>query len=141
MEWHLNFYKKINQIRPRPIEAICRAGEVMFVPNGWWHMVVNLEDSIGWSCLYQGSTANYVGAHNLLSVLQFLRDKPDQVSGVVDGNGFYAKFRAAFQRAHPGVLEKMEQMERKEAEVRMTTWERLKEGGSGFSFGFVVEDE
>lgn len=49
MEWHLNFYQKTNQIRPRPIEAICRAGEVMFVPNGWWHMVVNLEDSIGMS--------------------------------------------------------------------------------------------
>lgn len=86
----------------------------------------------------QAITQNYVGTHNLLNVLQFLRDKPDQVSGVIDADGFYAKFRAAFQRAHPGVLEKME---RKETEVHMTMWERLKEGGSGFSFGFVVEDE
>ncbi|RUS16986.1 hypothetical protein BC938DRAFT_476395 [Jimgerdemannia flammicorona] len=131
MEWHLNFYKKIHQIQPRPIEAICRAGEVMFVPNGWWHMVVNLEDSIA-------ITQNYVGAHNLLNVLRFLRDKPNQVSGVSDTDGFYIKFREAFQKAYPGFLERIE---KEETEKRLTTWERLKDGGSRFSFGFVSDDE
>jgi hypothetical protein len=46
MEWHLNFYKETQKSKPRPFEGICKAGEIIFVPNGWWHMVINLEDSI-----------------------------------------------------------------------------------------------
>lgn len=46
MEWHLNFYKETQKSKPRPLEGICKEGEIIFVPNGWWHMVINLEDSI-----------------------------------------------------------------------------------------------
>ena len=38
--------KETQESKPRPLEGICKAGEIMFVPNGWWHMVINLEDSI-----------------------------------------------------------------------------------------------
>lgn len=46
IEWFMNFYNEIKNWKKKPIECICRAGEVIFVPNGWWHLVINLEDSI-----------------------------------------------------------------------------------------------
>ena len=32
----------------RVLFAVQRAGEVMWVPRGWWHTVVNLEDSVAY---------------------------------------------------------------------------------------------
>lgn len=43
IEWFLNFYKDTQKGSVRPLEGICRAGEVLFVPRGWWHMAMNLE--------------------------------------------------------------------------------------------------
>ena len=43
IEWFLNFYKETRKGPVQPLEGICRAGEVLFVPRGWWHMAMNLE--------------------------------------------------------------------------------------------------
>jgi oxalate decarboxylase/phosphoglucose isomerase-like protein (cupin superfamily) len=53
MEWFMNFYGACKTWEKRPIECVCRTGEVVFVPNGWWHLVINLEESIA-------ITQNYV---------------------------------------------------------------------------------
>lgn len=53
MEWFMNFYEATKSWKKRPIECICKTGEVIFVPNGWWHLVINLEESIA-------ITQNYV---------------------------------------------------------------------------------
>lgn len=53
MEWFMNFYGDTRRWKKRPVECICKAGEVVFVPNGWWHLVINLEESIA-------ITQNYV---------------------------------------------------------------------------------
>jgi hypothetical protein len=53
IEWFMNFYGATKNWQKRPIECICKAGEVIFVPNGWWHLVINLEESIA-------ITQNYV---------------------------------------------------------------------------------
>jgi hypothetical protein len=45
----------------------------MFVPRGWWHCVLNVEDTVA-------VTQNYVSDCNLADVLQFLRIKGEQVS-------------------------------------------------------------
>ncbi|MFS7946220.1 putative transcription factor & chromatin remodeling &Metalloenzymes JmjC family [Helianthus anomalus] len=45
-EWFMNFYESTKTWKKKPIECVCKAGEVIFVPNGWWHLVINLEDSI-----------------------------------------------------------------------------------------------
>lgn len=53
IEWFMNFYAATKSWKKKPIECICKAGEVIFVPNGWWHLVINLEESIA-------ITQNYV---------------------------------------------------------------------------------
>lgn len=58
-----------------PLECIQGPGEIIFVPHGYWHMVYNLEDSIA-------LTHNYVSRSNLSDVLRFLRDTPDQITGM-----------------------------------------------------------
>eukprot|EP01035_Chromulina_nebulosa_P039499 gene39499-53406_t len=49
----------------------------MFVPHGYWHMVVNLDACVA-------LTHNYVSTSNLSDCLQFLREKTDQISGLRD---------------------------------------------------------
>jgi len=82
-EWLLSFWPAHMEARrhpdpkKRPLEAIVEEGEVIFVPHGYWHMVVNVDDCIA-------VTHNYVSSANLADVLRFLRDKPEQISGVRD---------------------------------------------------------
>lgn len=82
-EWLLSFWKdhlrarKNEDVSLRPIETILLPGELIFVPHGYWHMVINLDLSIA-------LTHNYVSTSNLADCLRFLRDKVDQISGVRD---------------------------------------------------------
>lgn len=82
-EWLLSFWPYHLHARSdpdparRPLEVVANAGDVVFVPHGYWHMVVNLEDSIA-------ITQNYVSDSNLTDVLHFLKTKADQISGVRD---------------------------------------------------------
>jgi len=46
MKWYSNVYPKIDSEEQLPIECIQEAGEIIFVPSGWWHQVLNLEKSI-----------------------------------------------------------------------------------------------
>ena len=62
----------------RPLECTTMPGDVCFVPHGWWHMVVNLDD------MNIAITHNYVSASNLSNVLRFLDEKEDQISGCRD---------------------------------------------------------
>jgi JmjC domain, hydroxylase len=79
-EWYLHYYPLVKQLLKkqsksvRPIMGTCRAGETVFVPNGWWHCVMNIEESIA-------ITQNFVDSSNLANVIKFLRDKRSQVSG------------------------------------------------------------
>jgi hypothetical protein len=77
-EWFQYYYRQATTNRsglPPPIECITRPGDVVFVPSGWWHCVVNLEPSVA-------VTQNFVCAANLKRVLHFLRHRAHQISGV-----------------------------------------------------------
>lgn len=111
-EWLLSFWDQHLEERKqadrslRPLEVIVNPGDVIFVPHGYWHMVINLDDCIA-------LTHNYVSTSNLSDCLRFLRTKPDQVSGVRDRPGeavepeqIHDTFVSALERAmNPAVLQ------------------------------------
>ena len=51
-EWFRVFYPEIEASRHlgepcgRPVECVQRAGELLFVPRGWWHTAINLQPTI-----------------------------------------------------------------------------------------------
>ncbi|GJP50296.1 hypothetical protein CLOM_g9430 [Closterium sp. NIES-68] len=136
-EWFMNYYEAMRRGPVTAYEGVCRAGEVMFVPHGWWHIVLNLEESIA-------VTQNYVSRANLLDVLQFLQ-KPNArvlVSGMGEGQreGLHQHFRECLERHRPGLLE-AEQRSQEERERRRKQkaafWEQAADvGDGGFRFGF-----
>ena len=83
-EWIINFWAEhLRRCRTapeseRPIECTAKEGDVVFVPHGWWHMVINLDD------FNVAITHNYVARSNLSNVLRFLVRKVDQISGCRD---------------------------------------------------------
>ena len=56
------------------IVGITFENECMYVPSGWWHIVINLQDSVAF-------TANFVPPCKINKVLKFMNNKRDQVSG------------------------------------------------------------
>ncbi|UNI14500.1 hypothetical protein JDV02_001122 [Purpureocillium takamizusanense] len=142
-EWLLTFHHEARQL-PECIEGICEAGEILHVPSGWWHLVVNLESGIA-------LTQNFVPQSpslNLLSeVLSFLKDKPDQVSGFdKDVANPYELFIERLRAKDPEVLGKaLEVVDRKSGKKRK--WnaavghDEEAQVTGGFSFGFGGDDE
>lgn len=101
-EWMLDFYAETKEKHGRRecggdgqlLEGVCHAGEVMYVPSGWWHLVINLDESVA-------LTQNFVSVNELSAVLAFMKYSPDQISGFcTDVNKasvfdeFFAKLRA-----------------------------------------------
>jgi len=77
-EWLLSFWGEHLKQREAAgaLECVAEEGDCVFVPHGWWHMVINLDG------LSVAVTQNYVSTSNLSDVLHFLREKPDQISGL-----------------------------------------------------------
>ncbi len=64
------------------------------MPHGWWHCVINTSYTIA-------ITQNYVGSHNLPAVIEFLRNRPDDVSGYgscATGASLYTDFTVAMEK-------------------------------------------
>ena len=83
-EWIIQYWKEhMEQYRKRPadqrpMECTTHPGDVVFVPHGWWHSVINLDDS------NIAITHNYVSPSNLGNALKFFVEKQDQISGCRD---------------------------------------------------------
>ncbi|GMH29017.1 hypothetical protein Nepgr_030860 [Nepenthes gracilis] len=135
IEWFMNFYAATKDWKKKPIECICKAGEVIFVPHGWWHLVINLEESIA-------ITQNYVSRRNLLNVLDFLK-KPNAselVSGTKDRVNLHDKFQKAIEASFPGIIEGQlmrKVTEKKAQQPRLSFWESVTDTNAGaFKFSF-----
>jgi hypothetical protein len=102
MEWFLHYYREAAALGP--IECITRPGDLLFVPSGWWHLVLNLEPHT------IAVTQNYVSRGNLPLVLDFLRNKKDQISGVPcdKADALAERFEEVLRRQMPQVLEEAE---------------------------------
>ncbi|KAI8464575.1 MAG: hypothetical protein J3K34DRAFT_388468 [Monoraphidium minutum] len=101
--------------RVRPLECIVKAGELLFVPRGWFHMVVNLEESVA-------VTQNFVSPRGVDSVLAFLRTGTS-IPGLVSGcehrrgpEGLHRQFLAALAEHRPEVLAEVEAREARRRE-------------------------
>ena len=68
IEWFLNFYKESQKGPVQPLEGICRAGEVLFVPRGWWHMALNLEVGLTAAALVQCEVTTFCYCYCLSQV-------------------------------------------------------------------------
>ncbi|KAI6711064.1 hypothetical protein JHW43_006414 [Diplocarpon mali] len=137
-EWLLGFHAEARRT-PGCLEGVCGEGEVLHVPSGWWHLVVNLDASIA-------ITQNFVPKAHLPRVLAFLKENTaDQVSGfrkeVTDPYGmFVERMKAEF----PEVLEEaLEQVARKWEGKRK--WQDVarndEQESGGFSFGFGEDSD
>ncbi|EGD99366.1 JmjC domain-containing protein [Trichophyton tonsurans CBS 112818] len=136
-EWLLNFHEEARNT-PGCLEGICGEGEVLHVPSGWWHLVVNLSESIA-------ITQNFVPRKHLRSTLDFMKNKADQVSGFRrDIEDPYGLFVERMQASYPDMLEQAlleleTKKKRKWDEVVKPTNDSTADsaaGGGGFSFGF-----
>lgn len=99
VEWFLNFYAATKEGKVKPIECVVRAGELIFVPSGWWHLALNLEESVA-------ITQNYVSRANLPAVLKFLASKrEDLVSGcsVDERSSLHDRFVDGLKAQRPAV--------------------------------------
>ncbi|CAO1633558.1 unnamed protein product [Parajaminaea phylloscopi] len=89
IEWVSDFYAETKRLHGPPkrgrngpasggdgrlLEGICGPGETVYVPSGWWHLVVNLDESVA-------LTQNLVSLAELPRVLHFMKVKHDQISG------------------------------------------------------------
>ncbi|KAI1185686.1 F-box domain-containing protein [Nemania serpens] len=140
-EWLLEFHAEARAL-PGCIEGICKAGEILHVPSGWWHLVVNLEAGIA-------LTQNFVPSSHLTDVLSFLKNKPDQVTGfkkTVDSP--FELFVQRLEQNFPELLgEALDELDRR-TQKKKRKWEEAvgtkneeDSGTGGFSFGFAEEDE
>lgn len=138
-EWLLGFHAEARRT-PGCVEGVCKDGEVLHVPSGWWHLVVNLDASIA-------ITQNFVPGSHLPGILSFLRDKPDQVSGfkkdVIDP---YGTFIERMQTEHPDLLHQALKELEKKGEGKKRKWDAAvgndgEEASGGFSFGFGADSD
>lgn len=84
-EWVLSGFYNDSVKHPDVQIGITFPGECMYVPSGWWHAVINLEESVA-------LTQNFVLEAKLGSVLHFLKNRRKQVSGFLP-----ARVRAALK--------------------------------------------
>ncbi|RYO87754.1 hypothetical protein DL764_008829 [Monosporascus ibericus] len=140
-EWLLEFHAEARK-QAGCVEGVCREGEILHVPSGWWHLVVNLEDGIA-------LTQNFVPKSHLADVLTFLRDKPDQITGFrKDIRDPFDLFVQRLRGQYPGLLsEALDEIERR-SQSKKRKWEetvgnkeKVESGTGGFSFGFGGDDE
>lgn len=163
-EWIFQFWdehchrKMTSPQRDRPLEFTAYPGDVVFVPHGWWHAVINLDE------VNIAITHNYVSFSNLSNVLKFLDRNQDQISGCRDRDEsikpeeLYETFVRELKKEHSQEMERALELPEwtcrawkkttaRQDEVTPTKriiqntasiMETAKSGNEGWSFGFSL---
>ena len=58
--WYLDVYPFLPQ-ESRPIEIVQNPGQTIYVPSGWWHMVLNMDHTVA-------VTQNFADDSNIVQV-------------------------------------------------------------------------
>ena len=84
----------------RVYEGVVEAGDIVYVPRGWWHLVLNLD------AVNVAVTHNFCSPTGLPHVLRFLKEKPYAVSGVPasEARSLHARFLQALKAHRPELL-------------------------------------
>ena len=138
-EWAHAFYAEA-RAHPHFVEAATGPGDLVFVPRGWWHSVINLDD------FNVALTHNFCSPRGLANTLNLLRTAPHLVSGIVRderldecddldenakravvGAALHDRFAAALARDRPEALAAAEEDLRKPK----TLWAKMTSPGAG----------
>lgn len=143
-EWAREFYGDACST-PGFLECETGPGDVMYVPRGWWHMVLNVEP------LTIAVSHHFLSPTGLSNTLRVLRETPHQVSGIdrglaprdesgaarpdaaeedhrrrtKAGRDMHDRLVAALRRERPEVLDMAEERLRREREGVERKRERL----------------
>jgi len=103
VDWFLNFFEPA-AADGRLLQCVCQAGDLLFVPSGWWHAALNVDDG-----LTIAVTSNFVSDANLHRVLAHLASPPERhlVSGCRSEEArqaLHGRLVAALQRERPESL-------------------------------------
>lgn len=103
IEWYSNFYKELREcVEKNPAwdlkEVTCGPGDVVFIPCGWWHCVLNLDDDT------LAVTQNYCSETHLHSVRRFLWEKRHDISGAAMKDSLPELFDEALARHRPELI-------------------------------------
>ncbi|EGC32552.1 hypothetical protein DICPUDRAFT_17195, partial [Dictyostelium purpureum] len=118
----------------KPLEGILNAGELIYVPCGWWHCVLNLEESIA-------VTHNFIDSQNILNVVDFMATKKKK--------DLHDEFNKAFEEKYPGKLEKLREERKQKEEEKLKSkkkslWETTTDNNTSnksFSFSFSISQD
>lgn len=141
VEWFNNFYEGQNEDDEQdessnkrfksdgPIEFIQRPGDLVYVPTGWWHIVLNLEQCIA-------VTQNFCNRYNIDNVTRFIKKK--------DNTELMQEFSRGMKEKYPDVWDEVERKEeesKKEKDKdRVVFWERLQQDHVDIPFSFNFSD-
>ena len=83
------------------VEGTCRAGEIMFIPRGWWHCVRNTG-----SDLTTAITQNYAAESSVHQVRRFLKEMSHCVSGLQScyRSSLWREFDSTLRKKRPDLL-------------------------------------